>query len=49
MLFRENDGSIGVDHQLLNDVKEQSDGGGEGLDLRDNFRNSRVSSAILIL
>jgi hypothetical protein len=49
MLFREDDGSIGVDHQLLNDVKEQSGGGGEGLDLRDNFRNSRVSSAILIL
>jgi len=33
MLFRETDGSIGVDHKLLNDVKEQAGGGGESLDL----------------
>ncbi|OEU06882.1 hypothetical protein FRACYDRAFT_213539 [Fragilariopsis cylindrus CCMP1102] len=50
MLYRERDGSIGVDHRLLNDVNEQSGGGGEELNLRESaLLNSRVSSDILIL
>lgn len=50
MLFREKDGGIGVDHRLLNDVKEQTGGGGEELNLREAaVLNSRVSSDIFIL
>ena len=50
MLYRERDGSIGVDHRLLNDVNEQSGGGGEELNLRESaLLHSRVSSDILIL
>ena len=37
MLFRQDNGSIGVDHRLLNDVKEQTGGGGERLALRDRL------------
>ena len=50
MLFRESDGSIGVDHKLLNDVKEQSGGGGEPLDLWDSGGNpQRALKDIFIL
>ena len=45
MLFRDYDGSIGVDLQLLNVVKEQMGGGGEELDLRDG-KESQNSSFI---
>ncbi|KAL3902884.1 MAG: hypothetical protein SGILL_010657, partial [Bacillariaceae sp.] len=34
MLYRQDDGAIGVDATLLNDVKEQEGGGGEDLDAR---------------
>ena len=34
MLYRHDDGAIGVDKTLLNDVKEQEGGGGEDLDAR---------------
>lgn len=34
MLYRQHDGSIGVDTRLLNDVKEQRGGGGETLPVR---------------
>jgi len=50
MLFRESDGGIGVDHSLMNDVKEQSGGGGEELDLRgDNESQNRSLRDIFIL
>jgi hypothetical protein len=49
MLFRESDGSIGVDHNLLNDVKEQSGGGGEELHLRELEMSSRDLPDIFIL
>lgn len=48
MLFRQHDGSIGVDTRLLNDVKEQRGGGGEDLDApsrKDHF----VPGDVLIL
>jgi hypothetical protein len=31
ILYRNNDGSLGVDTDLINDVREQSGGGGEPL------------------
>ena len=49
MLFREWDGSIGVDHTLLNDVKEQSGGGGEELFVRDQETSNRNLPDIFIL
>jgi len=49
MLFREKNGSIGVDHSLLNDVKEQSGGGGEELFAHDPESSNRNLSNILIL
>lgn len=49
MLFREANGSIGVDHRLLNDVKEQSGGGGEELHFRDQETSSRSLGDIFIL
>jgi len=36
MLFRQDDGSIGVDPTLLNDVKEQIGGGGEDLNKKED-------------
>lgn len=42
ILFRENDGSIGVDHTLLNDVREQRGGGGEDLQARTQKKLSDV-------
>lgn len=41
MLFRHDDGAIGVDATLLNDVKEQDGGGGEDLDARLKEQDSR--------
>ncbi len=49
MLFREANGSIGVDHTLLNDVKEQSGGGGEELHFRDHETSTRSLGDIFIL
>jgi len=49
MLFRESDGSIGVDYNLLNDVKEQSGGGGEELYLRGQETSNRILPDIFIL
>jgi len=49
MLFRERNGSIGVDHSLLNDVKEQSGGGAEELHFRDQETSSRSLGDIFIL
>ena len=37
-LFRENDGSVGVDPNLLNDVRQQNGGGGEDLRRREEKR-----------
>lgn len=42
ILFRENDGSIGVDHTLLNDVREQHGGGGEDLRARVESKLSDI-------
>jgi hypothetical protein len=42
ILFREADGSIGVDRSLLNDVKEQRGGGGEDLQARVERQASDV-------
>ncbi|KAL3940249.1 MAG: hypothetical protein SGBAC_005184 [Bacillariaceae sp.] len=49
ILYREIDGSLGVDANLLNDVIEQSGGGGEELDerMRFSFRKSKVDILIL--
>ena len=49
MLFRESDGSVGVDHNLLNDVNEQSGGGGEELRLRELEMSTRNLPDIFIL
>ena len=49
MLFRESDDSVGVDHNLLNDVKEQSGGGGEELQLRELDMSARNLPDIFIL
>jgi hypothetical protein len=35
ILYRNSDGSIGVDTDLINDVREQNGGGGEPLDIDD--------------
>ena len=42
ILYCEADGSIGVDHSLLNDVKEQTGGGGEDLHVRSEHALSEV-------
>lgn len=49
IMYREVDGILGVDGQLLNDVHEQSGGGGEELDARmdGSFRKSKVDILIL--
>lgn len=49
ILYREVDGSLGVDVNLLNDVVEQAGGGGEELDerMRFSFRQSKVDILIL--
>mmetsp|Transcript_32014 Transcript_32014/g.77777 ORF Transcript_32014/g.77777 Transcript_32014/m.77777 type:complete len:750 (+) Transcript_32014:165-2414(+) len=49
ILYREVDGSLGVDTNLLNDVLEQSGGGGEELDerMRFSFRQSKMDILIL--
>jgi hypothetical protein len=49
MVYREIDGSLGLDRQLLNDVLEQTGGGGEELDARidGSFRKSKVDILIL--
>eukprot|EP00980_Cylindrotheca_fusiformis_P017948 scaffold5703_cov132-Cylindrotheca_fusiformis.AAC.7 len=48
MMYREPDGSLGVDRHLLNDVQEQSGGGGEELDARmAGNRKSKVDILIL--
>eukprot|EP00536_Pseudo-nitzschia_multiseries_P006985 jgi/Psemu1/324552/estExt_fgenesh1_pg.C_1560005 len=49
MLFRESDGSIGVDQKLLNDVKEQNGGGGERMDFVEAVRKHRSFKDIFIL
>ena len=49
MLYRESNDSIGVDHSLLNDVKEQSGGGGEELHSRDQEASTRSLADIFIL
>ena len=43
LLFRDTDGSLGVDTSLLNDVTEQAGGGGESLDDRSNDPDLRRS------
>lgn len=48
MLYKRKNGDIGVDHKLLNDVKEQTGGGGEELNLRSSM-GSRIASDIFIL
>jgi len=35
ILYRDNDGSLGVDTDLINDVREQNGGGGEPLIFED--------------
>lgn len=49
MLYREPNGCIGVDQNLLSDVKEQTGGGGEGLLFRKNKTSDRSLPDILIL
>lgn len=49
MLYREANGSIGVDQTLLNDVKEQSGGGGEELHHREYESSTRSIPDIFIL
>ena len=49
MLYRKPDGSIGVDHTLINDVKEQSGGGGEELHMLDLETSNRILPDIFIL
>ncbi|CAJ1962417.1 unnamed protein product [Cylindrotheca closterium] len=49
ILYREVDGSLGVDANLLNDVIEQTGGGGEELDQRQRFSFRQSKMDILIL
>jgi hypothetical protein len=49
MMYRNTDGSLGVDQQLLNDVLEQNGGGGEELDARTDGSSRKAKVDILLL